>query len=127
MDENQRRSREQLLKVLTLHVGRSRAIGMGDLYEKVFGHPYRNKINGTRQLRRIVDELRREGTPICSLQDSEGGGYYLASAGSELDDYCKGLRSNALKKLALEAKLRKTTLPLLLDQVQLNLRMSVEA
>jgi len=126
MTENQKWLREILLKEMTMHVGRSRAIGMGELYERVYGRPYRSKINGTRGLRKLVTDLRDEGVAICSIPDSGGGGYYLASAGSELDDYCKKIRSRALKMLALESKLRKTTLPLLLDQVQLNLRYSSE-
>ena len=126
MNDNQRQTRELLLKEMTMHVGRSRAIGMGDLYERVFGRPYRSKINGTRALRKLVTDLREEGVAICSIADADGGGYYLASAGSELNDYCKTVRSRALKMLALESKLRKSTLPRILDEVQLNLRMSAE-
>lgn len=127
MNEEHAKKRELLLKELTLHVGRSRAIGMGELFERVYGRPYKHKINNTRPLRKLITDLREEGTPICSIADVEGGGYYLASAGSELNDYCKTVRARALKMLALESKLRKSTLPRILDEVQLNLRMSAEA
>lgn len=126
MTEDKKELREILLKEMTLHVGRARAIGMGELYERVFGRPYRSKINGTRGLRKLITDLREEGIPILSVPDSDEGGYFLASAGSELNDYCNALRSQGLRRLSLEAKLRKTTLPKLLDQVQLNLRMSAE-
>lgn len=111
----------RLLSVLTRHPGRGRAIGMGELYEAVYGRPYSNRINGTRALRTLVTELRRDGVPICSTADQAGGGYYLASAGSDLDDYCRRLRSQGLRKLVLEAKLRRLTLPCLLNEIQLRL------
>ncbi|ODA43627.1 hypothetical protein THER_1666 [Thermodesulfovibrio sp. N1] len=58
--------------------------------------------------------------PICSDTDSEGGGYYLAAAGGELENYCMRLRIRALKTLRMEAILRKMTLPELIGQLNLN-------
>jgi len=113
--------KNRLLATLARHIGRSRAIGMVALYEEVFGEKWRDKINDTRKLRELITELRREGVPICSVTTKEGGGYYLASAGSELETYCSKLRTSALKKLALEAKLRNITLPELLGQLTLSL------
>ena len=118
----------QKLKLMTEisgRIGRSRAIGMGELYEIVFEEPYESRINGTRKLRSLVTELRKEGIPICSVSSSGGGGYYLASAGSDLDDYCRRIRTRALKLLQMESKLRKTALPTLLHQIQLDLGMEV--
>lgn len=110
----------RLLKVLTVHVGRARRIGMGELYEEVFGERYNHRINDTRNLRELVDELQKEGVPVVS-DSSQTGGYWLASTAGELDDYCGRLRTAALKKLKKEARLRKLTLPQLLGQIQLNL------
>lgn len=109
--------RTQLLVQLAQHVGSSRTIGMGELYQAVFGEPWRHRINDTRRLRTIITELRRDGIPIVSMSSSAGGGYYLASAGSELNGYCQRLRNQALKKLAMEARLRKMTLPDLMGQM----------
>jgi hypothetical protein len=67
-------------------------------------------------LRAIITRLRRQGLPICSQSRTAGGGYYLAAAGSELEDYCKRLRKKALKGLCIEALLRQTTLPELLGR-----------
>jgi len=113
--------KNRLLATLSRHIGRSKAIGMAALYEDVFGEGWRDKVNDTRELRRLITELRKEGVPICSVTTKEGGGYYLASAGSELEAYCSKLRTSALKKLALEAKLRNITLPELLGQLTLSL------
>jgi len=110
-----------LLGILSRHVGREKAIGMGELYEEVFDRPWRNRINDTRALRTLIQELRKEGVAICSACAYAGGGYYLAAAGSEMEDYLSRLRSRALRALALEARLRRITLPELLGQMQLNL------
>lgn len=112
----------KLMKALSKHPGKTRAIGMGELYEAVYGKPYNNKINGTRQLRKVITKLREEGQPICSTSGKAGGGYFMASAGSDLQQYCDRLRNQALRKLALMAKLRKQTLPQLLGQIQMELK-----
>lgn len=113
----------RLLQELSGAVGKNRAVGMERLNRAVFGKDLQDKINGTRRLRTLVTELRRDGVPICSVSTAEGGGYYLASAGSELEDYCRRIRGQALKKLRMEANLRKMALPVLLHQIQLNLDM----
>ena len=112
----------RLLSVLTKHIGKSRSIGMAELYEQVFGKPCSNKINEARFLRKLITELRKDGVPVCSDTDREGGGYYLASAGSELENYCMRLRIRALKILKMEATLRKKTLPELLGQITMSVQ-----
>jgi hypothetical protein len=112
----------RLTTILTHHIGRAKMIGMGELFTAVFGETYTDKINHTRALRDLIDDLQRiEAMPIVSVKAPTGGGYFLASAGSEMDAYCRGLRISALKKLQKEAQLRKTSLAALLGQIQLNL------
>lgn len=120
---SQKESRKlRLMSELSGRTGKSKAVDMGVLYERVFGEQYSsNKINGTRKLRELITELRKEGVPICSVSTRDGGGYYLASAGSDLEDYCSRIRSRALKLLKMESDLRKVALPSLLHQIQLNL------
>lgn len=115
------RLKYKLLEVLTKHIGSNNAIGMAELYEKVFNKQCKDLVNDTRVIRKMVTTLRREGVPICSSTSHEDGGYYLASAGAELEDYCKRLRIRALKILSVEATLRNLTLPELLGQLTLNL------
>lgn len=121
------RQKMRLMSELSGRAGKTRTVSMNDLHEAVFGEPCGDKINGTRRLRSLITELRREGVPVCSVSTSEGGGYYLASAGSELEDYCARIRTQALKKLKMEANLRRVALPELLHQIQLNLDFSEEA
>lgn len=113
----------RLLAELTRHVGRARAIGMGELHEKVFGRAPGTRINGTRKLRKLITALREDGAAICSTVETDGGGYYVAAPGSsEFASYCANLRAIGLRKLALEAKMRRQTLPALLNEIQLTLR-----
>jgi hypothetical protein len=111
----------KLVMKLTQHVGRQHAVNMAELYECIYDRPVQKLVNDTRRLRELIETVRREGVPVCSRTDSSGGGYYLASAGSELDSYCQRLRKSALKKLAVEAKLRRLGLPELLGQISLKL------
>lgn len=112
----------KLLAVLSRHVGRHRAVGMDVLYESVFGETAGSKINGTRALRKMITSLRQSGVPIASCSSRDGGGYYLAAAGSELEDYLRRLRARAVRALALESRIRNISLDELVGQVQLNLR-----
>lgn len=123
MSDSNETVKARLLAELTRHIGRPRAIGMGELHEKVLGRPAGHKINGTRRLRKLITELREDGVAICSTAETDGGGYYLASpGGSEFERYCAGLRAAGLRKLALEARIRKRTLPGILSEIQLELR-----
>ena len=113
----------RLMMALSRHIGRARAIGMGELYEHVFGRSWSNRINDTRQLRKLITVLRKKGVPICSCVSKSGGGYYLASAGSEFDEFCTRMyRVPALKKLQKEEIMRKIALPELMGQIVMNLR-----
>ena len=111
----------RLLRVLSEHPGKARAISMPALHKAVFDSEIGDKINGTRKLRQLITKLRREGLPICSVADQNGGGYYLASASSEAEDYLRRLRKQALKKLTMEARIRKVALPELLGQISIAL------
>ena len=93
--------RIQVLSILTHHIGKTNAIGMGELYYKVFGVPYEHRINDTRRLRRILKNMKNDGTAaICSHCSSNGGGYYLAAADSERDDYYRHVFLNVIGRLA---------------------------
>jgi len=111
----------RLLGALMDHVGRANAIGMGELFELVFGQSYEHRINSTRHLRKLITALRRQGKRICSITSTGGAGYFVAAAGSELEDYTDRLKKQGLKKLAQVARMEKISLPELLGQIRMNL------
>jgi hypothetical protein len=113
--------RARLLAELTKHIGESNAIGMGELYEIIFEKPWKNRINDTRKLRTLITSLRADGIAICSSSDAGNGGYYLASAGSEINDYLRRLERRALKVLARISKIKRITLPEYLGQMRLHM------
>lgn len=116
-DADREKYRTQLLMELTQHVGSSRIIGMGELYEVVFGKSYQHRINDTRPLRTLITDLRRNGVRICEERSSSGAGYYLASSTSELNRYCQRRTNEALRILAMISKMRKISLPALIGQL----------
>jgi len=110
-----------ILAVLSRHIGREKAIDMGALYSSVFGKDWQNKISDTRTLRKIITILRKEGVPICSTPAKNSGGYYIAAAGSELEDYLARLRRRSLTALWMESRIRRIGLPEMLGQMLMNL------
>jgi len=113
--------RTRVLTILASHIGSYNAIGMGELYEAVFDRPWTDRISDTRALRKVVTDLRAEGVPICSSAAQEGGGYYLAAAGSELANYLRRSEIRALKILKRNARIKKISLPDYLGQMRLNM------
>jgi len=112
----------KVLAVLTRHVGRENAIGMGELYARVYGRPWRNRINDTRELRRIITELRYDGALIGETRSRQGGGYYLARSTSELEEFFSRRTREAIKKLYMVSRMKKIALPEMLGQLSLELQ-----
>lgn len=111
----------RLKDTIVQHPGPGRAISMVDLYRRVFQKEPTSKVNGTRDLRDLVTLVQNEGFPVCTSTASTGGGYYLGVAGSDLDGFIRKEKTKALKILAKIAKLKRTNLPLLLNEIQLSL------
>jgi len=121
MDMGETERRGSILAALTGHIGEPNAIGMGELYELVYGESWNNRINDTRALRKAITHLREEGVPVCSVAASYGGGYYLAAAGSELAGYLRRSERRALLILKRNATIKKISLPDYLGQMKLNM------
>ena len=98
----------RLLDRLSRHIGVDHAVGMADLYEHVFERPVADRINDTRNLRKLITRLRLEGVPIASISRPDGGGYYLPKQ-SEIDDYVQRLQRRGIQMLAQASKIRQAT------------------
>lgn len=109
------------MRILMQHIGAGRVVGMGELYEAVYGESWKNRINDTRPIREVITRLRRDGVPVCSVVAQSGGGYYLAGSASELEEQCKRIEMNALKKLKQASLMRRISLPELLGQIAMNI------
>jgi predicted HD phosphohydrolase len=110
--------KSRLLEALSRRVGAEKAVGMAELFEEVYRRPVRHRINDTRKLRRAITALRMDGAPIASRSDSLKGGYFLAAAGSELEDYLGRLHRRGLAALTQEARIRNIPLADLLARVR---------
>lgn len=112
-----------ILSILSRHTGKERAIGMGELYERVFDKPWNHRINDTRPLRDIITEMRFEGQPIGSVRNRNGGGYYMATRSShELTEMTGKIEAEGLRKIRMAAAMKRITLGELLGQMRLNLQ-----
>ena len=101
-------------------VGKDNAISMQELYRFVFNKEPTHDIHGTRAIRKVITELRKEGVPIASTTSKGTGGYYIP-VGSEREEYCRSIRNRALKLLQMEAKIRKSSLPHIIHEISLSL------
>jgi hypothetical protein len=110
-----------IVMILSRHIGKEKAIGMGELYYQVYRKTWRHRINDTRELRQEIKGLRYQGVLIGETRSRTGGGYYLARSTYELEDWFRRRKREALKKLDMIAKMKNIGLPELLGQMQLGL------
>jgi hypothetical protein len=93
-----------VLKILGFHVGKDRAISRGALVDNVSRmglHMHE------RAVRACINEMRKNGTLICSTGGEEGG-YWIPKDWNELEDYIeRELHSRAMDLLEQEKALRK--------------------
>lgn len=113
--------KSKVLVILTRHVGLEKAIGMGELYQEVFGGIWRNRINDTRVLRKVITALRYEGSLIGETRSHVGGGYYLARSAHELGTWFQRREHEWLKKAAMLARMKRQSLNEYLGQKSLGL------
>ena len=113
--------RHKLLAELSGRISEPNAISMTALFEVVYDRTWFNRVNDTRDIRKLITELRDEGIPICSSSSQVGGGYFLAAAGSELANYLRKTERRALLILMRNSKIKKISLPNYLGQLKLGM------
>lgn len=113
--------RHKLLAELSGRISEPNAISMTALFEAVYERPWFDRVNDTRDIRKLITVMRAEGVPICSTSAQNGGGYFLAAAGSELANYLRKTERRALLILMRNAKIKKVSLPNYLGQIKLEM------
>lgn len=94
-----------VLSILQARVGRLMAISRDKLLESTRSMPGFGGASD-RQLRQCINQLRKDGWPVCSA-GGEDGGYWMAANWEELDEYIeRELHSRAMDMLAQEKALR---------------------
>jgi hypothetical protein len=98
----------RLLMEMTKHIGRSRAIGAGELFEIVLQRPYEgNKMTGCRELRKLIEEVKYgpEAVFIAHACCTVRPGYYLPSSDSERREYVARVERQVKRKIGRLARL----------------------
>jgi len=87
--------------ILSYHVGEDNAISRKELLRQ-----FRQRHNLTdRQIRLLINQMRKDGEPICS-RGGRNGGYWIARNYSELEAFIEGeLRSRAYDMLETAKKM----------------------
>ena len=106
-------TRDTVLFALSHHVGEAAGISARALVVEICNDTWPA---AERELRKIIDALRHEGTHICGLPST---GYYMAADEAELLRTCDFLLKRATNGLEQIAAMRKVSLPDLRGQLRL--------
>lgn len=104
---------EMVLSELSRRKGRDKGIHIAALVVSLTGE--RSCQARERTVRKLVNELRLEGHPVCA---HPADGYYLATTVEEIESTCNFLRSRAMSSLNAEARLRSIPVAELLGSIQ---------
>lgn len=97
---------KEVLRILKERIGRDNALARGSLLALVCSMPGCSRTSD-RQLRACINQLRKEGHPICSAGGSDGG-YWLAKDWEELTEYIeRELHPRAMDMLEQEQALKR--------------------
>jgi hypothetical protein len=107
-------TRDAILSALARHVGADNGVSGEQLVAEICG-VFATKAH-ERQLRKLLEELRREGHHICG---TPAEGYYIAATEAELLRTCEFLHDRAMTTLAQVAAMRRVSLPDLRGQLRL--------
>ncbi len=107
-------TRSAVLSALARHLGQRNGVHIGPLVYEITGAA--PDVAAERAVRKVIEELRREGEHICGHPAS---GYYMAETSAELDGTCKFLLSRAMTSLTQISRMKKIALPDLEGQLHL--------
>lgn len=116
MSLSHERHAQLLLYKLSRHIGAKNGIGVECLAQYIYGADATEREQ--RAVRRMVEELRRDGEHICA---DPGHGYYIAKTEEELDTTCRFLYSRAMTSLTQIAAMKRVSLPDLAGQLRIRM------
>jgi hypothetical protein len=106
-------TRDSVLFGLAMHIGADLGVSARGLVMEITGD---SSPALERQLRHVIEELRREGEHICGHPST---GYYIAADELELQRTVQFLHDRAMTSLAQAAAMRRVSLPDLRGQLRL--------
>ncbi len=108
MPEDRDELKQKVRAILERHQGPDDCVNMFELFHAVTGLPVipGRKINQTRPIRSLVEQLRREGCPIA-LRSGPNGGYFWARNDEELQSTITWFHDRAMSSLRQEAVLKR--------------------
>lgn len=108
-------TREEFLRVMQLHIGAENGASVRQIVQEI-----RLDLvpvpGAERQVRKIVEELRREGEHICAHPTR---GYFMARTAKELEETCEYLTHRAMTTLTQVSGMKRVSVPDLVGQMRL--------
>lgn len=106
---------ESVLSALSGRIGAANGITARQLAAELTG---RVDASDERHLRQVIEQLRREGQPICAHPHT---GYHVAASANELDRTCDYLLARAMTSLSQIGALKRVAIPDLRGQLRMPL------
>ncbi|WP_028008673.1 hypothetical protein [Solimonas flava] len=106
-------TRDSVLFALAMHTGEQNGVRACDLVAEICGE---TSAGLERQLRHLIEEMRREGEHICGHPSV---GYYIAADEAELLRTVQFLHDRAMTSLTQAAAMQRVSLPDLAGQLRL--------
>jgi hypothetical protein len=100
-------AKDHVLAELQLHNGRDEGIHINDLVARITNSLLCGAAE-ERKVRKLIEELRTEGYPICALPDT---GYFIAASPRDLNETCAFLLSRADTTVQQVAAMKKRVAP----------------
>lgn len=106
-------TRDTVQFVLAMHIGEAAGVRACDLVRQICG---KTSNSAERQLRALIEEMRRAGQHICGHPNT---GYYMAANQEELQRTVQFLYARAMTGLTQAAAMQNVSLPDLAGQLRL--------
>jgi len=110
----QKINKDSVLAALSKHIGEHNGVTARDLVVEITGKA--DTPGGTRRLRQVIEELRREGHHVCGHPSC---GYFIAKDEDEVNRTCLFLYERAMTSLAQISRMKRVSIPDIRGQLKL--------
>lgn len=99
--KNKKVYKEDVWKIISEHVGEDNAINQYDIANFHYHYVDGGSVCSTREVRKLIRDLREEGYPILSTPHYPNGGYFIPNNYDEVKEWQKRMHVKAIKLLAI--------------------------
>jgi len=107
---------DAVLAALAKHIGRGKGVSARELVVEITRRA--DSPAACRKLRKVIEELRQEGTHICGHPTS---GYFIAATDKDIAATCEFLYARAMTSLSQICRMKRISVPDIRGQLKLKI------